>query len=88
LPDPSVTKNCLALSNKWLARAFFGGHNPSVSNDSETLLAKRPSAQKRSAFIIQCVGFRCMAYRDSGGKWRDFFNGDEIEGEVTIISAA
>jgi hypothetical protein len=29
-----------------------------------------------------------MAYRDFSGKWRDFFNDDEIEGEVTIISEA
>jgi hypothetical protein len=29
-----------------------------------------------------------MAYRDSSGKWRDYFNDDEIQGEVTIISAA
>jgi hypothetical protein len=37
---------------------------------------------------VQCVGYRCMAYRDFSGKWRDFFNDDEIEGEVTIISEA
>lgn len=29
-----------------------------------------------------------MAYRDSSGKWRDYFNDDVIEGEVTIISQA
>jgi hypothetical protein len=29
-----------------------------------------------------------MAYRDSAGKWRDFFNDDEIEGDVTIITEA
>lgn len=29
-----------------------------------------------------------MAYRDTTGKWRDYFNDDEIIGEVTIISEA
>jgi hypothetical protein len=29
-----------------------------------------------------------MAYRDAKGKWRDYFNDDEIQGEVTIISPA
>jgi len=29
-----------------------------------------------------------MAYRDSKGKWRDYFNNDEIVGEVNIISEA
>jgi len=27
-----------------------------------------------------------MAFRDSSGKWRDYFNGEEIKGEVTIVS--
>jgi hypothetical protein len=29
-----------------------------------------------------------MAYRDSKGQWRDYFNDDEIAGEVNIISEA
>jgi hypothetical protein len=29
-----------------------------------------------------------MAYQEKTGKWRDYFNDDEIEGEVTIIAAA
>lgn len=23
---------------------------------------------------VQCVGFKCMAYRDSEGRWVDFFS--------------
>jgi hypothetical protein len=52
------------------------------------MVRKRPSPQKSKSFIVQCVGFRCMAYRDSKGKWRDYFNDDEIVGEVSIISEA
>jgi hypothetical protein len=59
-----------------------------VSNDTETVVRKRPSPLKSKSFIVQCVGFRCMAYRDSKRKWRDYFNDDEIVGEVTIISEA
>jgi hypothetical protein len=59
-----------------------------VSNDTETIQRKRPEYTKRQAFIVQCVNYRCMAYRDSAGKWRDYFKDDEIVGEVTIISAA
>lgn len=29
-----------------------------------------------------------MAYRDAAGKWRDYFNGDEIQGEVKIVYEA
>jgi hypothetical protein len=49
---------------------------------------KRPKQFKGQSFIVQCAGYRCMAYRDSSGKWRDYFNDDEITGEVSIISAA
>ena len=52
------------------------------------MIRKRPLPQKSKSFIVQCVGFRCMAYRDSKGQWRDYFNDDEIVGEVTIISEA
>jgi hypothetical protein len=59
-----------------------------VSENTETLIRKRLSPPKSTSFIVQCVGFRCMAYRDSKGQWRDYFNDDEIAGEVTIISEA
>jgi hypothetical protein len=59
-----------------------------VSNDTETLQRSKAQRMKRQPFIVQCVNYRCMAYRDSSGKWRDYFNDDEIVGEVTIISAA
>jgi len=59
-----------------------------VDNKSEMHPPKRPSDKKRESFIVQCIGFRCMAYRDRMGKWRDYFNDDEIQGEVKIISPA
>jgi hypothetical protein len=59
-----------------------------MSENTETMTRKRPAGLRGKPFIVQCVGFRCMAYRDTAGKWRDYFNDDEIQGEVTIISAA
>jgi hypothetical protein len=59
-----------------------------VSNDTEILQRKQPQRVKGQPFIVQCEGYRCMAYRDSSGKWRDYFNDAEIIGEVSIISAA
>ena len=56
-----------------------------VSNETETI-SRRTANPKDKAFIVQCANFRCMAYRDSRGKWRDYFNGDELQGEVTIIA--
>ena len=49
---------------------------------------KRAKSLKERPFIVQCPEFRCMAYRDSSGKWVDYFNGDEIKGEVKIVSEA
>jgi hypothetical protein len=27
-----------------------------------------------------------MAYRDSKGRWLDYFNGDELPGEVKVVA--
>jgi hypothetical protein len=56
-----------------------------MSNEIQTISMRAPSSRDKP-FIVQCSGYRCMAYRDSGGKWRDYFNGEEIQGEVTVIS--
>ena len=56
-----------------------------VSNETETI-SKRTANPKAPDFIVTCATIRCLAYRDSRGKWRDYFNGDELEGEVTIIA--
>ena len=68
-----------------LAREVPAGHSYTVSNDTETVARRRPGPREKP-FIVQCADFRCMAYRDSRGQWRDYFNGDEISGEVTILS--
>jgi hypothetical protein len=36
-------------------------------------------------FMVQGAGFRCTAYRDQDGKWRDAFNNEELFGEVQIL---
>jgi hypothetical protein len=28
--------------------------------------------------LVQCDGFRCMAFRDKDGKWRDYFYKDQL----------
>ena len=35
--------------------------------------------------LVQCNGYRCMAFRDRQGKWRNYFRGDELQGVVRII---
>jgi hypothetical protein len=38
--------------------------------------------------LVRCDGFTCMAFRDTEGKWRDYFHRELLHGEVTVISAA
>ncbi len=35
--------------------------------------------------LVQCSSFKCMAYRDSEGKWRDAFDGRELPKVIQII---
>jgi len=59
-----------------------------VSNEQETAFLKRAKSLKQRPFIVQCSEFRCMAYQDSTGKWVDYFNGDELKGDVKVLSEA
>jgi len=36
-------------------------------------------------FMVQGAGFRCMAYRDPNGVWRNAFNNEELMGEIYIL---
>jgi hypothetical protein len=35
--------------------------------------------------LVQGVGFRCIAYRDEDGTWREAFNHREIAGAVRVL---
>jgi hypothetical protein len=36
-------------------------------------------------FMVQGAGFRCMAYRNSDGKWRGAFDNRELPGAIRIL---
>jgi hypothetical protein len=36
-------------------------------------------------YMVQGVGFRCMAYCDRNGKWRSAFNNDELYGDIHVL---
>lgn len=38
---------------------------------------KEPHAAIKNVAVVQCEGFRCLAYRD-GDTWRDFQSGKEL----------
>jgi hypothetical protein len=36
---------------------------------------------------VQCIGFKCMAYRDDDGKWMDFFTRKFLPGVLGVVPA-
>jgi hypothetical protein len=42
-------------------------------------------ALREELHVVQCLGFRCAAYRDAQGKWRDVGRGDLLPEPVRII---
>jgi len=36
-------------------------------------------------YMVQCIGFQCMAYRDEDGKWRTALDNSELPGDVIIL---
>ncbi|MBC8097456.1 MAG: hypothetical protein H7Y43_16750 [Akkermansiaceae bacterium] len=36
--------------------------------------------------LVQGKGFRCMAYRDKDGKWRDYLRRDELPEPIKVLS--
>jgi hypothetical protein len=37
--------------------------------------------------LVQAEGFRCLAFRDKDGKWRNAFSGDELPGTIRVIKS-
>ena len=36
--------------------------------------------------MVQCEGFRCLAYRDRDGKWRDAIRNSELTAVMEVLS--
>ncbi|HEX9047937.1 MAG TPA: hypothetical protein VF988_13015 [Verrucomicrobiae bacterium] len=47
--------------------------------------APDPSPFLIEFFMVRGLGFYCMAYRDTAGKWRQAFNHRELIGPIHII---
>ena len=35
--------------------------------------------------LVQCAGFRCLAYQDGSGKWRSIYSHEPLPGTIEII---
>jgi len=45
---------------------------------------KEPSAAMKNLAVVQCEGFRCLAYRD-GEVWRDFQTGKQLPEVKSVV---
>lgn len=36
-------------------------------------------------FMVRGIGFQCMAYRGSDGRWFSAFNGQELPGTIRVL---
>jgi hypothetical protein len=58
--------------------------NDVPANDSHRDLPKQSAAKKVA--VVQCEGFRCLAYRDPDTEvWRDVETGAELSGVQSIV---
>jgi len=44
--------------------------------------------QPKDLVIVQCMGFRCAAYRDDQGKWREFCRDVVLPDNIRIMEPA
>jgi hypothetical protein len=55
-----------------------------TSNQVSVSESKKPNAAIKNIAVVQCEGFRCLAYRDEE-KWRDFQTGKELPEVKSIV---
>ena len=48
-------------------------------------LQKRRGPIVNEGVVVQCNGFRCLAYCDKDSKWRDFFTNELIADPVAVM---
>ncbi len=46
----------------------------------------RPLPRVGEQVVVQCEGYRCLAYRDKDGKWRNAQSGQEIPKVLRILN--
>lgn len=50
---------------------------------AETFADKSPFVVE--FFMVQGIGFRCMAYCDQDGKWRNALSHEELWGDICLL---
>jgi hypothetical protein len=56
-----------------------------AGNHSEVAVKDGGSPFLVEFFMVQGIGFQCMAYRNSDGKWRGAFDNRELPGSIRVL---
>lgn len=58
-------------------------NDPSSKNADRKHVELPPTGE---VALVQGKGFRCLAYRDKQGKWRDYVRRKELPDPITVIN--
>lgn len=58
---------------------------PPSKPETAPRLAAESSPFLTEFFMVQTEYFRCMAFRDHAGVWREAFSHDELTGEICLV---
>ena len=47
--------------------------------------SERPLPRIGEQVVVQCEGYRCLAYRDKEGKWRSAQGGEELPNVLKVL---
>jgi hypothetical protein len=60
-----------------------------MTTECEPAVAVKPPTDALPSLVefvmVQGVGFRCIAYRDAEGRWRNAFTNEELFGEIRVL---
>jgi hypothetical protein len=70
----STTGKCQEVASR-----LVGGHK------MESTIRDAASPFLVEFFMVRGVGFQCMAYRNSDGKWRGAFDNRELPGAIYVL---
>lgn len=52
------------------------------------MLDERDSQNKEpdgTSHLVRCAGYRCMAYKDKQGQWRNYFSHEPLPEPVEVV---
>ena len=52
---------------------------------SETTRLEEEKGRPAEAVQVKCSGFRCLAYRDEDGRWRDYWKRTPLPEPVEVL---